>query len=411
MCDICTRVKKTFKCRFCQEGACADCIYTWVRGNPPTCMFCRKSWDMPDLQRMVSHKRFKIIRSEILLNAFKQKCQDDKLHIMGSIMMRNKSEKELESVYNEKRNLLNNLAKINEKIIQLKNRVEYPHLYRDTDLNGPCHYNQCNGHLNKENYCCICENYTCLDCKGVYQTNHECDRLEKASVSQIVQSCKECPVCKVQIAKVEGCDEMWCTQCKSSFDWKTLKIVKLTPRFHNPHYFEYNTNEYLFLLDEQLNKVTFANLRSVLKKNDKKFNYSQAFISNLLNIKKNCSEMIHVVNNLTLETNDDEDLKRAYLLGIVSEETISRILVRKNVSNSKKKFIVNVLIQYMTDASKLLTYISTNDTCLKHLDLTVTSLQNSFFRSANEYSLVFAPSYFRYGIDNYGRFFDKYENS
>ena len=38
------------------------------------------------------------------------------------------------------------------------------------------------------------------------------------------------------ISKIDGCNQMWCTQCHVAFDWKTGAIQNSV---HNPHYFEW----------------------------------------------------------------------------------------------------------------------------------------------------------------------------
>lgn len=46
-----------------------------------------------------------------------------------------------------------------------------------------------------------------------------------------------CPKCKTGISKVEGCDQMYCTQdnCGHKFDYKSLVSLENDPRFHNIH--------------------------------------------------------------------------------------------------------------------------------------------------------------------------------
>ena len=410
LCNICSESKKTIRCCFCEESACIECIHTWLfEINSPACMFCRKEWSLSDLQRMLSNKWFKTIRSETLIREFKLSCEEEKRHILESMGLRKKTEEELETVRLEQRKAISVLREIDEKVVKLKNIIDFPHLYRNTHLRGPCQNNGCPANLNDNNFCELCDRYTCLDCKEVFGTKHKCNQLIKASNSEIVRSCHECPVCNVNITKIEGCDQMWCTQCKTSFDWKTNRIIKLTSRFHNPHYQQQETDDEVKILEENLNKVTYAKLRSILIKNEQKLEYSQTFVFNLLNVKKNCSEMMFTINYLRtkISQNTDIELKVKYVERQVSDSDVSRILVRRHISASKNWFSIECLKQYIVNASELFLFANDqmNERCIEQLNLGLASLEANFFKCSREFAAKFSPSYFKYSLDEFGRFY------
>ena len=67
---------------------------------------------------------------------------------------------------------------------------------------------------------------------------HHCNEEAKATASMIRQETKPCPKCGIRISKIDGCDQMWCTECHTTFSWNTGQML-LNTVVHNPHYYEY----------------------------------------------------------------------------------------------------------------------------------------------------------------------------
>ena len=79
----------------------------------------------------------------------------------------------------------------------------------------------------------------CSKCFQPKDEGHECDEDMVKTAELLRKDTKSCPNCSEMIHKIEGCNQMFCTNCGTGFDWKTLRIV--TGIIHNPHYFEYQS--------------------------------------------------------------------------------------------------------------------------------------------------------------------------
>ena len=67
--------------------------------------------------------------------------------------------------------------------------------------------------------------------------NHVCNPDDIATAELLAKDTKPCPQCGTGIFKIDGCDQMWCTECRTAFNWRTGQLE--TGHVHNPHYFEY----------------------------------------------------------------------------------------------------------------------------------------------------------------------------
>jgi hypothetical protein len=106
----------------------------------------------------------------------------------------------------------------------------------------PCTNADCRGYLSSHYKCELCEHHTCSKCFELIglskeESGHECNPENIESAEFIKKQSKPCPCCGTRISKIDGCDQMWCTQCHKAFSWNTGKII--TGTIHNPHFYQY----------------------------------------------------------------------------------------------------------------------------------------------------------------------------
>ena len=101
--------------------------------------------------------------------------------------------------------------------------------------------------LNGKFECVVCHNKSCKDCFCILPENeeqrehHVCNEDDKSTFKMLCSKTKPCPNCHTKIFKIEGCNQMFCTQCNTPFSWTTGKIIT-GEFFHNPHYFDFINN-------------------------------------------------------------------------------------------------------------------------------------------------------------------------
>jgi hypothetical protein len=114
----------------------------------------------------------------------------------------------------------------------------------------PCPAPNCRGMLSTQWKCGICSTKVCNKCLAIKRLGkeeekkedvHECKEEDLETAKLIQSETKNCPKCGVCIFKIQGCDQMWCTNCNTPFDWKSGQIIN--GNIHNPHYFEWLQRE------------------------------------------------------------------------------------------------------------------------------------------------------------------------
>jgi len=104
----------------------------------------------------------------------------------------------------------------------------------------PCPTDGCKGLIDSKFFCNLCEHSICKHCRVLLsneenggEEKHECNSIMIETVKLLKEDTKSCPKCATPIYKIDGCDQMWCTQCQTAFSWKTGQVEMGV--IHNPH--------------------------------------------------------------------------------------------------------------------------------------------------------------------------------
>lgn len=261
-CPICTEyytlsTRKKTECLYCNYSFCIKCVkkYLLSNMNDPCCMNCKHEWNREFIDLHLSKnfriKDYKSHRENILFEREKLFFQDT-LQLMDiNSEQINLCRDEIKKFSNQRKELQKKLSEINNSIFTVRNNLnllennptrvikDLSHIERKQFIKK-CSQNDCKGYINHKGTCGLCKTLICMQCYEIKNENHTCLQENIDSVAQIKKDTKACPKCSVLIYKIDGCRQMWCTQCHTAFDWKTGNVIN--GRIHNPHYYEWNKN-------------------------------------------------------------------------------------------------------------------------------------------------------------------------
>jgi len=277
-CSICDeklnlKNHKLVSCLYCEFGACKTCYHTFLPDQTvPKCMnrSCGREWTRRFLKTTFStsflekdwkQSREKIVfdRETALLPA-SQEILERRLireNVYKDIAFTKTLIKNTEKFYmkefREKKikytneNTPTELQQLRIRLQQLYNTLRNRPMDRTAVRNQQptvknfvrgCPSEDCRGFLSSDWKCGLCKVDTCSKCHVIKNniTEHTCNPDDVATATLLNKDTKPCPKCHTGIFKIDGCDQMWCTQCHTAFSWKTGDIET---RIHNPHYYEW----------------------------------------------------------------------------------------------------------------------------------------------------------------------------
>ena len=257
VCDICcdkytSQLRKPIECKFCNYKACTACVKNYLTTivMDPKCMKCAVAWD-PEFIDSILSKHFRVgelkkHRELILLEREKIKLPETMILVEIELDKR-KKEKEIEEMMVQRTLLLKQAEELNLEMynMRLEIRQPIPGGSRTYTFTRACPSEGCRGYLNSSYTCEICEVHVCKTCHEIKDIKedeeHICKPENIETAKLLAKDSKPCPKCSCMIFKIDGCNQIWCTQCHTAFDWKSGQLT--TGVVHNPHYFEWMRNQ------------------------------------------------------------------------------------------------------------------------------------------------------------------------
>jgi hypothetical protein len=227
-----------------------------------------------------------------------------------------------------------------------------------------CPYQDCRGFLSTAWKCGMCDMWTCPTCHEVKGPNkdveHTCNPDNVATARLLDRDSRNCPKCASLIFKINGCDQMWCTQCHTAFSWKTGRVEGGV--VHNPHYFE--AQRLLGRVPRAHGDVPCGGFPDWPPVAQRIVNCSVELRNIFRNAYRSFGHGYHVLIP-RYRTNDQEenrDLRIKLMIGDINEEEFKKKIQQREKARQRKTDIRQVLEMFTAVLNDLFqTFIQTRD--------------------------------------------------
>jgi hypothetical protein len=419
-CLICNekiRAGTIVSCAKCSGSCCRTCFQTYLLNSPLAvpCMHCRTVLSDDFIITNTTTKwrlsLYKDYKEQVLLDVEKAKLPESQKYAVAvkeAKYLLVSLEKQLVELYGMPYSVIEKTAdSIRENIAVCQRIID---TFGEEVVVGPdnkiivkaCPVGGCRGFLSGDFSCGLCKTSVCVDCHEIKVYGHICLADNIASVKALAKEAKPCPSCAATISKIDGCDQMWCTQCQTTFSWRTG--LKELGRVHNPHFYEWmrrnggmpreaedecgvpGINSFWILFGVDVN-VEYDIMRTGwLKYNDYKISLLRKGSQTLMKEPKktleapkfegSCDTEPMALANLVVyhqaighrvanidgvqHPEDNHDLRVKYLLGIVDEVKFKTEIQKRAKSNQKRRAISQVNNMLLLASNDLYRYYYAN---------------------------------------------------
>ena len=389
-CDSYTiQLRKEVKCQYCNFSACTLCQKKYITEGllDAHCMSCRRAWndDFLDMNftkafRTGPYRKFRedvLLEREISLLPTRQVRVEAKVKLREENKKLREINKKLQAIELERQEIMRESNKIQRSATryEAESLGVAPPAWTLVDGEGKeekerakfimkCPDGECRGFLSSAYKCGTCQIWFCPDClvnKGDSKDNdHTCDEGTKATVALIVKESKPCPKCGERIGKIDGCNQMWCTECHTAFDW--VSGQKVNGVIHNPHYYEYLRSQGNGVAPQVDENAPCGGVP-----------YFNALRNCIRRLSENTQRIIMGIHRITAEINDyriggyqgnfdhqdNGDLGVLYLMKDINKEDMKKELGKREVKRAKQQAIRAVLEMFVYTSTMMLNRICT----------------------------------------------------
>jgi hypothetical protein len=353
---------------YCGMEICRKCMKSYIlsKEENPKCFQCNTGWTRSFLAEKLENKfitgDYKKHRENNIFNYERTLLPDTQIEVEKII---------------EDEKIRKAEAKLDDKIQEImtekkKLRKEYyekyyPQLHSKNNATKErrifirkCPNGDCMGFLSSSHKCGLCQIWACSECREIKGIDkdapHQCNPQILESVKLLEKDSKPCPKCASMIFKIEGCDQMWCTNCQTSFSW--IHGTILNGHIHNPHYFEWlrlngTGNGAIERAGEQeqncqnrilTNRIINRFLTSIKEKHPDLHKDMSNIMRQLLHI-----QHVEMMDRFQPQgRNDNLVVRIQYMRKIINEEKFKSIIQKKEKRNDKNIHIMNLLQMFIS---------------------------------------------------------------
>lgn len=359
-CTICAeKYNKTtrlpVKCPYCDFESCRECSQRYIVEQPfAKCMSpgCGKEWTRGFLRSSFTskfiNKTYKESRERILY--------EHEISLLPATQYLVEREIQKERIIEEIHKLSSKQHEIMRQIDSLRIRYNRIGTGNDTETQETnantlyvrkCSDPDCRGFLSSQWKCGVCTKWTCNKCHENIGTDrnveHTCNPDNVETAKLLEKDTKPCPQCHTNIFKIDGCDQMWCTQCNTAFSWKTGKII--VDEIHNPHYFEWMRKHrgapapnHGGCHDNRINIHSFYDRQSPSHEIDTEIRTCITIYRNIVHLRRVDMERFNYDKE-----RPNRDLRVQYMRNFISEDKFKVLLQQNDKKHQKNRDIVNII--------------------------------------------------------------------